>query len=46
MVQMMVPIMANLWVAYYNFLRPHEANDWKPLNKVAAFDEADNMPAK
>ena len=36
----------NLWVAYYNFLRPHEANSWKPLNKVAAFDTADNMPAK
>lgn len=35
-----------LWVAYYNFLRPHEHNKYKVLNKVEALDNADNMPAK
>ena len=35
-----------LWVAYYNFLRPHEHNKYMVLNKVEALDNADNMPAK
>lgn len=35
-----------LWVAYYNFLRPHKHNHYKPLNKVEAFQGADNMPTK
>lgn len=36
----------SLWVAYYNFLRPHPYNYWKPLNLLDEFDTADNMPAK
>lgn len=36
----------SLWVAYYNFLRPHSYNYWKPLNELEAFSGADNMPAK
>lgn len=37
----------NLWVAYYNFLRPHELYRWKrPLNQVEKLKEANNMPAK
>jgi len=24
----------SLWVAYYNFLRPHPYNYWHPLNKL------------
>ena len=35
-----------LWVAYYNFLRPHEHNKYMVLNKVEVLDNADNMPAK
>ena len=35
-----------LWVAYYNFLRPHKHNKYKVLNKVDMLDNADNMPAK
>lgn len=35
-----------LWVAYYNFLRPHEHNHYKPLNVLDRFNGADNMPAK
>ncbi len=35
-----------LWVAYYNFLRPHSARRWKPLNRVEALETADNMPGK
>lgn len=35
-----------LWVAYYNFLRPHSARRWKPLNTVEALEAADNMPGK
>ena len=35
-----------LWVAYYNFLRPHQHNNYKVLNKVEMLDNADNMPAK
>ena len=36
----------SLWVAYYNFLRPHPYNYWRPLNELDAFENADNMPAK
>lgn len=35
-----------LWVAYYNFLRPHQHNNYKVLNKVDILENADNMPAK
>ena len=35
-----------LWVAYYNFLRPHKHNKYKVLNKVEALQGADNMPGK
>jgi len=37
----------NLWVAYYNFLRPHELHRWKrPLNQVDLIKDAGNMPGK
>jgi len=36
----------SLWVAYYNFLRPHPYNYWKPLNELDILSEAGNMPAK
>lgn len=36
----------SLWVAYYNFLRPHPYTYWKPLNALDAFNKAENMPAK
>lgn len=37
----------NLWVAYYNFLRPHELYKWKrPLNEVDMLKDANNMPGK
>lgn len=37
----------NLWVAYYNFLRPHKLHEWKrPLNEVDMLTKADNMPGK
>ena len=36
-----------LWVAYYNFLRPHALHRWqKPLNKVDALENVTNMPGK
>ena len=36
-----------LWVAYYNFLRPHEKTGGKePLNKVDLLEGAGNMPGK
>ena len=35
-----------LWVAYYNFLRPHKSNHYQVLNKVDILDKTDNMPAK
>jgi len=35
-----------LWVAYYNFLRPHKHNGYKPLNDLDHFHGAGNMPAK
>jgi len=36
----------SLWVAYYNFLRPHPYNYWKPLNQPDILEGAGNMPAK
>lgn len=35
-----------LWVAYYNFLRPHKYKGYKVLNDVKLLNEADNMPGK
>ena len=36
----------SLWVAYYNFLRPHQRNKYQVLNKVDMLQGADNMPGK
>lgn len=36
----------SLWVAYYNFLRPHPYNYWRPLNELEALENIDNMPSK
>ncbi len=37
----------SLWVAYYNFLRPHKIHRWKrPLNEVDMLKDAGNMPGK
>jgi len=36
----------SLWVAYYNFLRPHPHNYWRPLNEIEEFEKVSNMPAK
>ncbi len=35
-----------LWVAYYNFLRPHKHAGYKVLNEIDILKGADNMPAK
>lgn len=35
-----------LWVACYNFLRPHKHNNFKVLNEVEMLQGADNMPGK
>ena len=35
-----------LWVAYYNFLRPHKHAGYKVLNEVEMLQDADNMPGK
>ena len=35
-----------LWVAYYNFLRPHKHKKYQVLNKVDSLNAADNMPGK
>ena len=35
-----------LWVAYYNFLRPHPYSYLRPLNELDELDGIDNMPAK
>ena len=35
-----------LFVAYYNFLRPHSYSYWQPLNKVPELEKAELMPAK
>ena len=35
-----------LFVAYYNFLRPHSYTYWKPLNEIKELEKAELMPAK
>ena len=35
-----------LWVAYYNFLRPHKQFGGKVLNRVEMLEGSDNMPGK
>ena len=35
-----------LWIAYYNFLRPHKHNNYRVLNDVEVLKSADNMPGK
>ena len=35
-----------LWVAYYNFLRPHKHKRYQVLNRVDMLEHADNMPGK
>ena len=35
-----------LWVAYYNFLRPHSSLGYRVLNRVEMLEGADNMPGK
>jgi len=36
----------SLWVAYYNFLRPHQHRNFNVLNKVDLLEGASNMPGK
>ena len=35
-----------LWVAYYNFLRPHKHNNYRVLNQVDILIGSENMPGK
>lgn len=35
-----------VFVAYYNFLRPHSYTYWKPLNTITELEKLPNMPAK
>lgn len=35
-----------LFVAYYNFLRPHPYTYWQPLNSIPEIESLPNMPAK
>lgn len=35
-----------LWVAYYNFLRPHKYNKYQVLNEVEMLSHADTMLGK
>lgn len=35
-----------LWVAYYNFLRPHKHSGYDVLNKHSTLQSAENMPGK
>jgi len=35
-----------LFVAYYNFLRPHPYTYWTPLNTIPELESLPNMPAK
>ena len=35
-----------LFVAYYNFLRPHPYTYWQPLNPIPELESIPNMPAK
>ncbi|MBQ8436192.1 MAG: DDE-type integrase/transposase/recombinase [Alphaproteobacteria bacterium] len=37
---------AALWVCYYNFLRPHQFNNYQVLNRVEILDGADTMQGK
>ena len=36
----------SLFVAYYNFLRPHSYNYWRPLNEIPELNSVSNMPGK
>lgn len=36
----------SLFVAYYNFLRPHPYTYWQPLNSIPELEFLPNMPAK
>jgi transposase-like protein len=36
----------SLFVAYYNFLRPHSYTYWRPLNSVPELESITNMPGK
>ena len=36
----------SLWVAYYNFLRPHKEKGYQVLNRIEMLEQAENMPAK
>jgi transposase-like protein len=36
----------SLFVAYYNFLRPHSYTYWQPLNSIPELESLPNMPAK
>lgn len=36
----------SLWVAYYNFLRPHSSKNYNVLNSVEMIENAENMPGK
>lgn len=36
----------SLFVAYYNFLRPHSYTYWEPLNSIAELEKILNMPGK
>jgi len=36
----------SLFVAYYNFLRPHSYTYWEPLNSIPELEKVPNMPAK
>lgn len=36
----------SLFVAYYNFLRPHPYTYWQPLNSIPELEDLPNMPAK
>ena len=35
-----------LWVAYYNFLRPHKLHQFRPPVEDDAIKNGDNMPGK
>ena len=35
-----------LFVAYYNFLRPHSYTYWEPLNSIPELESITTMPAK
>jgi hypothetical protein len=35
-----------VFVAFYNFLRPHSYTYWKPLNAIPELEKCPNMPAK